>query len=140
MELSGELPSAPCILGVGVDLAELTAASRAVRGRGFLKKAFHASERVAYASQEPWDIARLTIAFTLKEAFLKALGTGWALGMEFHEIVGPPEAPEGTLCLYGRAAEVARERGVGRIRAGWSLHGDVVAGWVILEESASGQG
>ena len=89
----------------------------------------------------PPDLRALAGAFALKEALLKALGTGWTQGIAFHEIVGTPlERPE-TLVLRGRAREVAERLGVTEIAASVSVAGEVAVGSVILwgrKDSGSG--
>jgi len=71
---------------------------------------------------------------------MKALGTGWADGIRWQdvEVVRPPNGPP-ALVLHGRAAAIARRRGIRR----WLLalsHGDASAvASVIAEDTATGR-
>jgi holo-[acyl-carrier protein] synthase len=122
---------ASAILGIGIDLAECSRLARSIQQPRFVTRVFAAEEIDAFVGP-PADVARLTEAFALKEALLKAIGTGWAEGVGFNEIVGPPLAEGGTLVLRGRAAEVARRLGVCNIRATVRATGELVVASVVL--------
>lgn len=126
------LPPAGGVFGIGLDLAEVDRVEEAARGQGFRRQVFAPEELDAFADRR-WDPQGLAQAFALKEAFLKALGTGGLrIGLYFHDICGPPAAAPGSLRVTGRAAEVAEALGVRGIHAGSSLRGAVALGWVVL--------
>lgn len=130
------------ILGIGIDLAEVSRVEQAVQGKGFFRRIYSDEERAA-CGPPLWNFPALAQAFALKEAFLKALGTGWSRGISFGEIDTSPltttsSPPTDTpIHLKGRAAEVARELGMTHIRAGVDHEGDGVMGWVILEADSA---
>lgn len=76
------------ILGIGTDIVEvkriekLLAASR----EEFFSRVFAPSE-VAYCLAKARPAIHLAARFAAKEAFMKALGTGWARGVGFGQIV-----------------------------------------------------
>jgi len=126
------------IVGVGIDVCDLDRMKRALArptGTRFAERVFTAAERAYCEARKRGRVASYAARFAAKEAALKALGTGWSDGIAWHDVEvvrgesGPP-----TLALHGRAAEVARERGVGRLLVALS-HGDVSAVASVIAES-----
>ncbi|MBM4109449.1 MAG: holo-[acyl-carrier-protein] synthase [Phycisphaerae bacterium] len=113
------------IVGHGVDIVAVERIGRMVaeHGERFLSRVFTAKER-AYAQGKARGAEHLAARFAAKEAAFKALGTGWRDGIAWtdvgveHDAMGRP-----MLVVRGRAAEVARARGVAR----W---------WVTLSHTA----
>jgi holo-[acyl-carrier protein] synthase len=76
----------------------------------------------------------LAARFAAKEAFFKAVRTGWGAGGDWREVEttrGPRGAPE--LILRGRAAEAARQAGAACAHLSLSHGAGVAAAVVILE-------
>ncbi len=119
------------VFGIGIDLAEPSRLSQAALSPRFLQRVFSAEE-LRHFGGPPLEIIRLAEAFAFKEAFLKALGTGWSEGIGFHEVIGPPVADAGTLRLVGRAKLAAESRGICTIQAGVQSAGDVSLAVVLL--------
>jgi holo-[acyl-carrier protein] synthase len=96
------------IIGLGSDLCniERIAASLARWGEKFERRCFTEVER-AKAARRPYTRAgTYAKRFAAKEAFTKAIGTGFANGV-FHKDIGVVNAPSGapTLSLSGGAAK-----------------------------------
>jgi len=101
----------------GIDLVEVSRIAAMVDRHGdrFLERVFTPGERAYALESRKRGEERLAARFAAKEAVLKALGTGWRSGIAWTdvEVVSLPSgAPE--LRLSGRAAEIARERGIER--------------------------
>jgi len=121
------------VVGLGVDVVEVSRVQRAVQrwGRAFLARVY-TPEELARASgrQAP---ARLAARFAAKEAVMKALGCGWdRVGFREIEITTDPSGRPRAR-LYGRAASVARERGVVALHVSLS-HGREYAAAVAVAE------
>lgn len=92
--------------GLGTDIVEVDRIAEKIgKNLGFRELAFTPLE-IAYCEQQANKYESYAARFAAKEAFLKALGTGWAgSGMQFNEIevrnnaAGKPE-----LFLIGNAA------------------------------------
>jgi holo-[acyl-carrier protein] synthase len=132
------------ILGVGVDVCEVARIQRALEantGARFQTRVFTEAERVYCEARRRGRFASYAARFAAKEAAMKALGTGWAQGVRWRdfEVVRVPGKPPG-LVLHGRAAALARQRGMAR----WLLalsHTDTSAlASVIAEDGVSGAG
>jgi holo-[acyl-carrier protein] synthase len=96
------------IIGLGSDLCniERIAASLARWGEKFERRCFTEVER-AKAARRPYTRAgTYAKRFAAKEAYTKAIGTGFSRGV-FHKDIGVVNAPSGapTLALTGGAAK-----------------------------------
>jgi len=98
-------------VSAGIDLVEVVRFAGVVGrcGERLLTKLF-TSEELAVG---PRSMQSLAARFAAKEAFLKALGTGLAEGVRWHdvEVVGGGSTPPG-LRLSGRASELLARRPV----------------------------
>jgi holo-[acyl-carrier protein] synthase len=98
------------IKGMGIDSIELDRIARVFdeyKDR-FLDRVYSPEEK-AYALGYTDPVPRLAARFAAKEACMKALGTGWTLGVRWKDIVvlnnaaGKPE-----LMLHGEAANLLK--------------------------------
>jgi holo-[acyl-carrier protein] synthase len=93
------------IIGIGLDATDLARVSRMLAryGERFLRRVFTDGE-IAYCTQRRDPVPHLAGRFAVKEAAMKALGTGHARGVLWKDIEvirasGPPQ-----LRLHGGAA------------------------------------
>jgi holo-[acyl-carrier protein] synthase len=106
------------ILAIGVDVCDVGRIRRALEaktGDRFRGRVFTQAERVYCESRKRGRFASYAARFAAKEAAMKALGTGWAKGVawqDFEVVRESGEAPR--LVLHGRAAALAKERGMRR--------------------------
>lgn len=123
------------ILGLGTDIQEIARVEKALArgGAAFLKKTFTPAE-IRYCRRGAKSGERFTARFCAKEAFLKALGTGWAEGLAWTEVeVGRRASGQPTLKLSGRAQAKARLAGVKKLWLSMSHSAGYAAATVILE-------
>lgn len=116
------------IVAVGVDLIDLDRIERLLDAEGdrFLGRVFTPAER-SYCLGKAKPVPSLAARFAAKEAVMKCLGTGWTDGVGFTQIEVTRDvrgAPG--IELSGRAAAVAKERGIGGFRLSLS-HGEHAA-------------
>jgi len=127
------------IVALGLDLTEIErlADTEARRGARFLERIFTAGERAYCERRAARRAVHYAGRFAVKEAVMKALGTGWTRGVRWVEIEvrrapgGPPE-----IQLHGPTAEIARRRGIDR----WHVtitHDAGIAAAVVVAESLS---
>jgi holo-[acyl-carrier protein] synthase len=105
------------VIGIGIDAVEVERFREVLaRTPGVARRLFTEAER-AYGDRRRDPAERLAARFAAKEAVMKALGVGLG-AFAFHdvEVVRAPSGQPG-LELRGRAADLARERGV----TGWRL-------------------
>jgi holo-[acyl-carrier protein] synthase len=127
--------AARVIAGIGVDLVSIPRFAQLMERRGdaALARFFTAAE-VERCRASKSAIESFAGRFAAKEAFFKALGTGWGLGGRWTEVEvvsAPSGAP--SLRLSGRAAEAAAEQGVSRIHLSITHTDETAAAFVVLE-------
>lgn len=123
------------VIGMGIDIQEITKFERACKrgGKRFLERTFTPGEQ-AYCSRQAKAGQHYTGRFCAKEAFFKALGTGWANGMGWCEVeVVRRPSGQPALKLAGKAAELARKAKVKKTWLSLSHSDGYAAAFVILE-------
>jgi holo-[acyl-carrier protein] synthase len=121
------------ILGVGVDVCEVRRMRQALARAAFRRRVFDAVETrdcERRARREEHYAAR----FAAKEAFFKALGSGWAKGLAWADVaVRSADGGAPSLRLGGAAARRARDLGVVRSHVSLTHSGDYAVAVVVLE-------
>ena len=105
------------ILGTGVDLAEVARIRASIERYGdrFTRRVFTDLE-IAYVERKANKYERYAARFAAKEAGMKAIGTGWRLGVRWQDFeVANLRSGKPTLRLHGVAARVAEKLGVRNI-------------------------
>jgi holo-[acyl-carrier protein] synthase len=100
------------VVAHGVDVVEMAAFTRLMNDQAgdFLDRYFTPGELVA-ADQGGNRIERLASRFAIKEAVLKALGTGWGDGIAFTDVeVVSQRTGEPVVVLHRRLVAIANER------------------------------
>ncbi len=105
------------VVSLGLDLVRIERLEAVLEKRGerFLERVFTPAER-RYCEGCARPATHFAGRFAVKEAVMKALGTGWTRGVRWRDIEvrrAPGGAPE--LVLHGRTAEIARARAIDRI-------------------------
>ena len=123
------------IIGTGVDIVHVPRIKRAVErfGDRFLERAFCPDEiRWCLEKHDPYPC--LAGRFAAKEAFAKALGTGFRLGIALRQIcVQRLDSGAPRLDLSGKALDVAGSLGVVRVHVSLSHEKEDAVALVILE-------
>lgn len=119
------------VVGLGTDLVEVERFRVALARRAQLAERLFSDDERAYAFGQVDPTKSLAARFAAKEAVMKAMGVGlWKFKFRDVEVVRE-RSGRPSLALYGRAAELAEDRGVG----GWHLsltHTDTAALAVVL--------
>ena len=123
------------IVAIGLDLARIDRLEKvhARHGDRLLDRLFTDGER-AYCDRRASRMASYTGRFAVKEAVMKALGTGWSSGVSWREIEvvrKSGSAPE--LLLHGRTAAIARELGIAKIHITITHDAGIAAAVAIAE-------
>ena len=123
------------IVGTGIDIFEVARIGAAIErfGPRFLQRIFTPDE-IQYCQSKQNATERFAARFAAKEAALKALGTGWRLGVQWKDIEVRRE-PGGrpTIDFAGKAAEFAEKLGARRAALSISHTADQAIAQVILE-------
>ena len=123
------------ITGLGTDLIEVDRiAEKISKESGFRELLFSANE-IAYCEPRTNKFECYAARFAAKEAFFKALGTGWLEGTAFNEIeithnaAGKPE-----LTFLGDTAQIIQAMGFSNILVSLSHIKTMASAVVIIEK------
>lgn len=125
------------ISGIGLDIIEVERVQQKIeKEQGFRELVFGAEE-IAYCEAKTHKYQHYAARFAAKEAFFKALGTGWATGTAFNEILiladkaGKPE-----LCLAGRTAQTLGHIDLSKVKISISHLANIAAAVVVIAEES----
>jgi holo-[acyl-carrier protein] synthase len=123
------------IVGMGIDLAEVGRIREVIEAQRekFLRRVYTLDE-VAYCEKFKNKYERYAGRFAVKEAAMKALGTGWSRGVRWAdvEVVRMPSGRP-TLLLKGEAKKIADAMGVKNIAVSITHTGEQAMAQVIFE-------
>lgn len=124
------------IAGIGVDMIPIRRIERLRRRRGAraLERIF-APVELDYCMALAHPAPSLAVRFAAKEAFFKAMGTGWPRGGRWTEVCVERSSDSGrpSLTLHGSAARLAQDRGITGVHLSLSHTRDMGAAFVVLE-------
>ena len=123
------------IVGIGTDLAEVSRIQASISryGERFLSRIYTDRER-AYAGSKANSAERFAARFAAKEAGMKAIGTGWNLGVTWKDFeVVNERSGRPTLALHGVAQSIAEKLGAQRISISLTHTSELAFAVVILE-------
>lgn len=121
------------IAGVGIDIVDIKRIGRLVERHGgrFVERVF-SPEEIAYCGAKKNSAESYAARFAVKEAFVKAMGTGIIRGMKFTDVslefIGRP-----VIKLSGAAKAAAQAKGITSMHASISHEKEHAVALVILE-------
>src|SRR5690349_6874076 len=123
------------IVAIGMDLAQIERFEKVHRrhGQRLLERLFTEGER-AYCDRRATRMASYAGRFAVKEAVMKALGTGWSSGVTWRDIEvvrRSGSAPE--LLLHGATEKIAKRRGIARFHITITHDAGVAAAVAVAE-------
>ena len=121
------------IRGIGVDAVDIERFRTALAHTPSMRQRLFTAEELEYVAPKADATHSLAARFAAREAVMKAMGVGLG-AFSFHDVwVTRAASGEPSLCVTGRAAQLAAERGV----TTWHLsltHTDLVAiAYVVAE-------
>ncbi|MDI6846134.1 MAG: holo-ACP synthase [Candidatus Saccharicenans sp.] len=123
------------IFGVGVDIIEVARVEDKLTRTPGLKEKIYTPVEIAYCESKKFPFQHYAARFAAKEAFMKALGTGWARGVKFSEIeVRNLETGQPVIEVYGRARELCEEEGITGFYVSLSHLKTTAVATVVLEK------
>ncbi len=123
------------IISIGIDIAEVYRIRETIaRTPRFATRVFTAKEREYCESKGAAAAQSYAARFAAKEAFLKALKTGWRGKISWQDIeVVVDEAGAPSLSLTGEALKIKNERGASHVHLSLSHTTDHAVAQVIIE-------
>ena len=123
------------VFGIGTDIIEIQRVAEKLRRTQGLKKRVFTPREIAYCESKAKSAQHFAARFAAKEAFLKAIGTGWSSGYRFVDIEvlnnaqGKPE-----LVLQGKVKDFCVENGISGFHVSLSHIKDLAKAVVVLEK------
>ena len=121
------------ILCIGLDLCDAQRFKRALARRGFVRRVFTEGE-IAQCSRRRYRHLHLAARFAAKEAYMKAIGTGWGEGVGWHDVVVDSDgASPPSMKITGGAGRHSRALGVRQVHVSMTHSGGYAAAMIVLE-------
>ncbi len=124
------------VSGIGIDMVRNSRIENLIDkwGDKFLRKVFTDDELMQNGDSKNRNIS-YAANYAVKEAFVKALGTGFRRGIKFHNIaVKRNELGKPFIDLRGSTKQIAAQRGLTKIHVTISHDGEYSVAMVILED------
>jgi holo-[acyl-carrier protein] synthase len=123
------------IFGIGTDIIEVARMEKNMLSNNqFVEKIFTAVEQT-YAETKAFKYQHYAARFAAKEAFFKALGTGYRFGMAFHEIeVINDDLGKPVITVHGKVKTYLEKQGVKNIHLSISHVKEMANAFVVLEK------
>ena len=121
------------IIGIGIDLVDVKRIEDAVKKRNNFLERIYTQEEIRMNPRGEFRFQELAGRFAVKEAFFKAIKSGWRRGVTFNDVTvlnEPSGAPY--IKLTGRAKEIAQSLGVNKIFVSISHTDELATGMVII--------
>lgn len=123
------------IYGIGTDIIEVERIKNQLSKNEGLKETLFTPHEIEYCESQKQNEQNYAARYTAKEAFFKALGTGWRYGMQYQNIeirndkLGKPE-----IFLSGKAKDFATKNSFKNIHVSFSHLKEIVNAIVIIEK------
>ena len=124
------------IIGGGIDVVEIARIERALARHGErLRTRVYTAREIADCARRGRSAAHFALRFAVKEAGMKAIGTGWRRGVAWRDFETRETAHGLEVAILGRALEIANERGLARAWVGASYTRTHAFAQIVLEGS-----
>lgn len=120
------------IFGIGTDIIETERVARAISSDSFKKRVF--SEREINYCEKQSTAESFAARFAAKEAFFKALGTGWRDGMHINEVeILNDDLGKPFIELSGETLAIVQKKGIKKMFVSLSHIKTMAIAFVTLE-------
>jgi holo-[acyl-carrier protein] synthase len=122
------------IVGVGIDLIEVERVAEKIGKKSGFKELVFSKAEIDYCESKANKFEHYAARFAAKEAFFKALGTGWKNGTAFNEVeITNDEKGKPALSFLGATAASITEMKLGNISVSLSHLKAMASAVVIIE-------
>jgi holo-[acyl-carrier protein] synthase len=124
------------IFGIGIDIIEVARIQKQIdsESNSFLKKIFTDKEIEYCESKIKNKAQNFAARFAAKEAFFKALGTGWRDGLSWKDVeIENDELGKPNILLIGKSKIFIQENNISKIHVSLSHINEIAVAVVILE-------
>ena len=123
------------IAGLGIDLIEVERVATSICKEGGFREMVFSPKEIDYCEKKTNKFEHYAARFAAKEAFFKALGTGWAEGTSFNEVeITNDDRGKPQLTLLGATQRSMVPWGVIAISVSLSHLKNIASAVVIIEK------
>ena len=123
------------IFGIGIDNIEVERIKKQIDGSTKFKEKIFTMNEIDYCESKKNYAESFAARFAAKEAFLKAIGTGWSDGLKFNDIEilndmkGKP-----MIHLQGKAKQVILDNEISNIQVSLTHLKEIASAIIIIEK------
>lgn len=123
------------IIGIGIDNIEVKRIKKQIDGSTRFKEKIFTLNEIEYCESKKNYAESFAVRFAAKEAFLKAIGTGWGEGLQFQDIeILNDEKGKPEIHLQGKAKQVIQKNKLTNIQVSLSHIKKIATAIVIIEK------
>lgn len=122
-------------LSLGTDLIEVERIGEKIAAASGFRELVFSPNEIAYCESKTNKNSHYAARFAAKEAFFKALGTGWLEGTHFNEVeISHDESGKPFLILLGETQKTLSTWGINKVLVSLSHLKTIASAVVILEK------
>ena len=122
------------IFGIGTDLIEVERVAEKMEKKAGFKELVFSADEIIYCEARTFKYEHYAARFAAKEAFLKAIGTGWRNGTAFNEIeIYNDEEGKPEIRFHGLTATTIADLKLGKIFVSLSHLKTMACAMVVIE-------
>ncbi len=123
------------IFGVGIDNIEVKRIKKQIDDSTKFKEKIFTVKEIEYCESKKNYAESFAARFAAKEAFLKAIGTGWSNGLQFTDIeILNDENGKPKIYLQGKAKQIIQKNNLENINISMSHLKEIASAIVIIEK------
>jgi holo-[acyl-carrier protein] synthase len=123
------------LAGLGMDLIEIKRIGEKINKKSGFRELVFSKTEIAYCESKTNKFQHYAARFAAKEAFFKALGTGWIEGAHFNEVeLTNDQSGKPILILLGETRKLLSAFGINKILVSISHLKTIASAVVIIEK------
>ena len=123
------------LAGLGTDIIEVDRICEKIEKESGFRELVFSEKEIAYCETKANKYSHYAARFAAKEAFFKALGTGWLEGTHFNEVeISHGHSGQPLLILLGETKKTISARGINSVLVSLAHLKTIASAVVILEK------
>ena len=123
------------IFGVGIDNIEVKRIKKQIDSSSKFKEKIFTAKEIEYCESKKNYAESFAARFAAKEAFLKAIGTGWSEGLQFTDIeILNNKKGKPMVHLQGKAKQIILDNEINNIQVSITHLKEIASAIIILEK------
>jgi len=125
------------VTGLGIDMIEVARVQEKIEKEQGFRELVFSNEEIEYCESKTHKYEHYAARFAAKEAFFKALGTGWTNGTSFNEVeLHASPAGQPLMRFLGDTEKSLLDMRIGKVSVSLSHLKEIAAAVVVIEEAS----